>query len=735
MNPLYLIVCLSIFCNKITAQDLPWLIQPSHEYKTVEPFSEGYAVVEKGVVTKVDKKNVKTKRFFYIDKQGNLSKDHYQAAYSYSDGLASVQKDNEIWNFRKLKVPKKGESILMSGDYDMANNFQNGYAPVKKDDKWGFIKPDGQYLIPPIYEGDGVRYFCNNWAGVQKKGKIWIVNTNGEEKYILKDYIYINNFSESLAVVQDEKGYWGYIDTLGEEKIPVCKGREYAGPFMEGFAPVSDGGTNLSFINREGKVLFTFKNGTSTDKDKRANQMYDLHPFSNGLAAVKQGKWGFIDTRGKIVLPCEYDAVTRFSEGFAAVKKGDKWLYINPLGQVVREGDFKEAKSCTEGIAWVKTNDGWGALSMTEKLEIVWELPFKNKAVTAEMMMTAHLSSSRALQDFEFTCNDKVIKNSKFFQKNLLETTWKEPILLNPGRNVLKLTVRNPKQQESNECVIYYQPPSPAPFQYSAVMIANSNYRESAVWGELGGAPIRDADSIATVLQEMYRFRQIFTVHDATLTQMKAIFRDLTEYSDSTERILFFYAGHGDYSETLKQAYLVPVDGQSSVSTQFSASAYTGYVQKMPTKHLLSVIDACFAGSFILDAPPPTEISRMKRGSRTNRGSKVRKTPKLADQNDASTAKPVAVQSDVFEPEDASERLISRDIMSSGQRVRVDNESAFKEVFCKVLRQNRNAKLSARTLFERLNQEVIEKSELVPQIGVLPNAGSDGGAFIFRKKI
>jgi WG containing repeat/Caspase domain len=763
MKKLYLLIGLSISYNALSGQDLqalPWRIPPSPEYKTVEAFSEGYAVVQKAVVTKEGNKNIKTNRFFYLDLQGNLSQDHYQAAYSFCNGLASVQNDDDIWKFRKWKASKKGESIFMSGDYDVANNFQNGYAPVKKDGNWGFIKPDGTYLIRPIYEGDGARYFSNNWAAVQKNGKILIVNTSGEEKYLLKKYTYVSTFSESLAVVQDEKGNWGYIDTLGEEKIPIRKGRQYAGPFSEGFAAVSEGGGHLAFLNAEGKIVFEFKNGTDKKEDIITKNLYDLHPFSNGLAAVKQGKWGFIDTTGKVVIPCEYDAVTRFSEGFAAVQKDKQWFYINTKNGIIRQGgdnSFQAAKPCTEGIAWVKTKEGWGALSMTEKLEIVWTLPFKNKVLTESMTLTAQLSSSRALQDFELSCNGQVLKKSRFFQNNLLETTWSEPIVLKKGRNVLKLTVRNKQQEESNECVLYYQPPTPQQVQYSAIMIANSSYEH---WGDLYPQPLQDADTLAMILQQHYQFQRIFTLRDATLAQMNSIFRDLTQQTDETERILIFYAGHGHQPEMPQNvAYLVPKDAlnfkkretleSQEAATLFSSAIFAGYIQKMSSKHILTMIDACFGGSFILDAPPIDSRGRGGRGAVTG-------------QKPAPKPTPVSPNASVFvscTEEAASEKLTCREVMSSGQRVTVSNESDFIQAVFFTLLRNKECKLSSRTLFERLKdpmeqslqrrikeasskmqeaeekQALKERTELVPQIGILPNSGSAGGDFIFRRKI
>ena len=51
-------------------------------------------------------------------------------------------------------------------------------------------------------------------------------------------------------------------------------------------------------------------------------QFERVSSFSEGLAGVEQNeKWGFINTKGEVVIPCIYDEATWFSEGLAKVKQ------------------------------------------------------------------------------------------------------------------------------------------------------------------------------------------------------------------------------------------------------------------------------------------------------------------------------------------------------------------------------------------------------------------------------
>lgn len=58
--------------------------------------------------------------------------------------------------------------------------------------------------------------------------------------------------------------------------------------------------------------------------------------LSEGLAWVqKDGKYGFINKAGKIIVPLQYDDVGAFYEGLAWVYKDGEEFYINKQGQRV----------------------------------------------------------------------------------------------------------------------------------------------------------------------------------------------------------------------------------------------------------------------------------------------------------------------------------------------------------------------------------------------------------------
>ncbi len=78
---------------------------------------------------------------------------------------------------------------------------------------------------------------------------------------------------------------------------------------------------------------------------------------------IQNGKAGFADKDGKVVIPCEYDFVANFSEGLAQVanKNGNLWKcgFIDESGNIVVPLNYADAHEFKEGMAAVrKVTDG-----------------------------------------------------------------------------------------------------------------------------------------------------------------------------------------------------------------------------------------------------------------------------------------------------------------------------------------------------------------------------------------
>ena len=137
----------------------------------------------------------------------------------------------------------------------------------------------------------------------------------------------------------------------------------------------------VGFIDNSGKIII--------------NPQFDnANEFSEGLAAISvDKKWGFIDKNGKIVINPQFDGVNDFKEGFATICIGCDYLYganrisadnkrferipvkfgyINKNGKIVITPQFDWAYGFQEGLAQVEIgiNGKWGYIDKTGKLVI-----------------------------------------------------------------------------------------------------------------------------------------------------------------------------------------------------------------------------------------------------------------------------------------------------------------------------------------------------------------------------
>lgn len=122
-------------------------------------------------------------------------------------------------------------------------------------------------------------------------------------------------------------------------------------------------------------VLFNDDEGKFGFKDAAGNVLvtpkYDnAYEFSEGLASVCiggeededlgdwiGGKRGFIDSKGEVVIAIQYEYAESFSEGLSACCLNKKWGFIDKTGKVIIPFKFDTANSFEEGRAYVRTGN------------------------------------------------------------------------------------------------------------------------------------------------------------------------------------------------------------------------------------------------------------------------------------------------------------------------------------------------------------------------------------------
>src|SRR5438309_669023 len=86
------------------------------------------------------------------------------------------------------------------------------------------------------------------------------------------------------------------------------------------------------------------------------------------LLIVENGKYGYIDKTGRVVIEPQFTNAGEFSEGLAYVEINDLYGFIDTTGSLVIPPQFDEVESFSEGRAAVSNSSGkWGFIDRDGK--------------------------------------------------------------------------------------------------------------------------------------------------------------------------------------------------------------------------------------------------------------------------------------------------------------------------------------------------------------------------------
>jgi hypothetical protein len=210
------------------------------------------------------------------------------------------------------------------------------------------------------------KIYLKKYAVINKQGNV-ILSTGSSRyfEYGNKNYTIVYKFNPFLFIYELK------ITSLAKNKIKTLK---------IGFSDTFD---------LENKFLIETKNYNRVFYDFQGNFLfqtsYNPQYFSEGLAVISnpKGKYGFIDKKGSLIIPCKYFDARSFSEGLAAVRESNKtesfpsgvisaenWSFINLKGKVQFSIKCTEIKSFKNGMAAVNINNKWGYIDRAGKLVI-----------------------------------------------------------------------------------------------------------------------------------------------------------------------------------------------------------------------------------------------------------------------------------------------------------------------------------------------------------------------------
>lgn len=271
------------------------------------------------------------------------------------------------------------------------DDYKNGYVVVSENDKYGIIGIDKSVILETKY--DEVKSVCGeNIYTIKENGKYYIINKAGD-KILSKGFEDVLEINKDYIVIKNN-GKCGVVDIHGETKLTpkynsltYKSGDDYIAKTGDKFGIINLDGTSkiaeeyvdIKYIGAGNFVVANYEeNGKifskvydsnyelkitgeileiNTSKGYirvRQNDEYKYYNFkfeekvasqiftNNALfLSKKDGKYGFIDNTGKVIVNYIYDDATeQNSSGYAGIKKDGLWGSINLNGKVVIEPTY-----------------------------------------------------------------------------------------------------------------------------------------------------------------------------------------------------------------------------------------------------------------------------------------------------------------------------------------------------------------------------------------------------------
>jgi hypothetical protein len=231
----------------------------------------------------------------------------------------------------------------------------NRFTYVQKNNFWGAVHTNGKEQIACVYDSilenndqqfvvtfkdnTGIISSTEEWLVVPQRHMLQLVNN---ERYLIKD--------GDLTILKDFNHKTLYFTN---NAITLS----------------ADGLIEDTSYGERWHV--TYEGIVTKIQQKPTVEATVVEAESEGYRAIKKdGKWGFVDSQGRLRIANRYDAVLSFSEGLAAFSILKKWGFINNSDKIIIQPSYEEVGSFSNSLSIVKQKGRYGILAKKGKLAL-----------------------------------------------------------------------------------------------------------------------------------------------------------------------------------------------------------------------------------------------------------------------------------------------------------------------------------------------------------------------------
>ncbi|KAF2507790.1 WG repeat-containing protein [Flavobacterium zhairuonense] len=288
----------------------------------IVPFEYDYLTLFSEELACVKKKN----KFGFINRKGKIviPIQYEEETYFQKTGLALVKKNN-LYGF----INKSGKEIIPIHYQNAKEGTADSLVTLYKKGKWAFFDSFGKQKSDFIYDeialtditikgNDEITFWKNGLILARKNNQIAYLDKNLKEVVPSGKYNTGERFNKNRIAIVSKNHKYGIIDEFGKE----CVKPEYdtiehpEESYHESEIFVAKKGNNLVLLDEHGKKIYDKIKDFSFDYCRLNKKIEKIYHVQN-----LNGKYGAIDTKGKLIIPIIYDELEEFASNYNAIVK------------------------------------------------------------------------------------------------------------------------------------------------------------------------------------------------------------------------------------------------------------------------------------------------------------------------------------------------------------------------------------------------------------------------------
>ncbi len=247
---------------------------------------------------------------------------------------------------------------LTQAVYDEMKEPQFRHYPVRKNGYWGLVDEYGLETVYCVF--DSLYAFSDNLVAVGFRGKYGIIDYQGNWK--------LPPQQQPVALLDEAH----YLEVSGPTKF-IRRVDGYVVYFTDN--PVSFQSDHFSERLSSGAIRKLTYEGRPAPAPLVPEGTQEIYELVEGLRGIKKdGRYGFVDSRGRLRIANRYEAIGVFNDGLAPVMIRGKWGFIDASDRIVIQPRYDSVTSFSP-LSIVKRNGYFGLLdrSGSHPLETLYD--------------------------------------------------------------------------------------------------------------------------------------------------------------------------------------------------------------------------------------------------------------------------------------------------------------------------------------------------------------------------